>query len=391
MDSLCWSAFNQFSYPGMKADESFFAAVAEAYANIGVDQILQPHLRPSIENHHLFENLARWLGRTKPLRDVWFTSVGKLGAYVLGRERAASADLLGRVILDIADQFGEFSAIFELIDDTPLLVGQYVIMPRDRLFISRSGPILRVRIGERPSALCQYNVGSAKLTIEATQGRSLHGTGGFRIIQTGQTVGQLLNGSKHGLPLRWEALGDFNREQVIIDGLSLLKELTPEFMDWTSRVVNTIIVVSSVRDPDCSGSWPDSPGTIYLSEPQSALKAAEVLVHEACHQYFHMAERISSSTRPGEARLFYSPSVGKDRPLDRILLAYHAFANILNFYAALVQRGYRDAWMFNRIAALKGTVGILQTSLMKANGLSELGLAIFLPLKSTLANNLRLL
>jgi HEXXH motif-containing protein len=102
-----------------------------------------------------------------------------------------------------------------------------------------------------------------------------------------------------------------------------------------------------------------------------------------------MAERISSSKRQDERRLFFSPSVGKDRPLDRILLAYHAFANVLIFYATISERGYRNTWMTNRAKGLRNDVEILQAHLTKAQGLSELGLAIFLPLKNTLAENLR--
>jgi len=53
-------------------------------------------------------------------------------------------------------------------------------------------------------------------------------------------------------------------------------------------------------------------------------------------------------TRGATSRLYYSAGVRRDRPLDRILLAYHAFANVLLMYRDVL-RGGLDVERYERL------------------------------------------
>ena len=180
MDHIRWSEFAQFSHPGVTADEQFIAAVAEAYANIAIEDILRPELRPCVQNWQLFDNLRHWLDRRKPLDHFWFTSLGKLGAYIRAGERDGLPDLLGRVCLEIAGQFGDFSAVYSLRSDTPMLFGSCLLNPGDTLSITRVGSELNVGLEGRESGLSRVDM---KTGLVATSTRRTPSTNSNRAIQ----------------------------------------------------------------------------------------------------------------------------------------------------------------------------------------------------------------
>jgi hypothetical protein len=223
MLDICWTLFNQFSHPRISADETFYASVAEAHANIAIEEILRDDSRHCIQNNQLFENLSGWLARTKPLRNIWFASIGKLGNSRSGSERAELSDLLGRACLDLGDQFDDFSAQFAMISHTPLVFRRYLARPSQSLVVTRIGQELCVRMGEgRHTGLCRYHIHTGLVSANTIQVRLLGGTDNFKIIQTNQSANQIVSSSKYGLPLEWSEIGDFNREKVVVDGIVLL-------------------------------------------------------------------------------------------------------------------------------------------------------------------------
>lgn len=172
---------------------------------------------------------------------------------------------------------------------------------------------------------------------------------------------------------------------MIADALTLLDNVAPHYAEWIRHALNFIILLLQIENRSCSGSWADASGMIYMTEPVSALEAAEILVHESSHQYFHMLERTSEVCKPGPREMFYSPLVKKHRPLDRILIAYHAFANVLIMYMAAVEQGHGDQHTVNRFHAFCEDVAPLEVYEDRSAGLSDLGLTLFLPLRVALA------
>ena len=84
-----------------------------------------------------------------------------------------------------------------------------------------------------------------------------------------------------------------------------------------------------------SGSWEDVPGFVHMSSPHGGIDIAEVLVHECAHQYFYMLQRLGPMDDASDATLYWSPPIRKNRPLSRVLMAYHALANVQLLYRAV--------------------------------------------------------
>jgi HEXXH motif-containing protein len=87
-----------------------------------------------------------------------------------------------------------------------------------------------------------------------------------------------------------------------------------------------------------SGSDCFNPGVVAVSFPIDVVSLAESLVHETAHQYYFLMNCAAVLTDPGHEQLYSSPLRHTARPLDRILLAYHAVANIICLYQLLVSR-----------------------------------------------------
>jgi HEXXH motif-containing protein len=67
-----------------------------------------------------------------------------------------------------------------------------------------------------------------------------------------------------------------------------------------------------------------------MSHTEDLITFLEGVVHECSHQYFYMARMLTALRRdPDDNALYYSSIVSRHRTIDRILLAYHATANIL--------------------------------------------------------------
>ncbi len=85
-----------------------------------------------------------------------------------------------------------------------------------------------------------------------------------------------------------------------------------------------------------------APGIVLVSWSADPVEVAEMLVHESSHQYFHLLSRLGKVDDGSDEGEYFSPAVQRSRPLSRILIGYHAFANVLLFYRALLRNGFTD-------------------------------------------------
>jgi len=111
-----------------------------------------------------------------------------------------------------------------------------------------------------------------------------------------------------------------------------LRLYAPSYLRWVQRVVRQIGVLHAVPGTVHSGSYETRYGFIHASALASIPSSAEMAVHEASHQYYLLISRLGPVEDGTDGTLYYSPLVEKKRPLNRILFAFHACANILAFY-----------------------------------------------------------
>jgi HEXXH motif-containing protein len=92
----------------------------------------------------------------------------------------------------------------------------------------------------------------------------------------------------------------------------------------------------------------------------------EMLVHEASHQYYEIADWLAPLTNGTDTALYYSPFKRAERPIDRLLTAYHAFANVLLLYIQLANKdahaNYVKAEAQTLITQLRDTQAALERS-----------------------------
>ena len=165
--------------------------------------------------------------------------------------------------------------------------------------------------------------------------------------------------------------------------LALLREAAPEYHAW---VLCLLKEVTPTRRPGehmiSSSSSPRRPGGIDVAVPASATETAEMLVHECSHQYLYMVSWFGTLVTEA-ARPHYSPLKGRERPLEKIVLGYHAFGNVLLAYAQLRAHGHAEALAL-RYRVVSAYLDQLVKPLVDEVGLSALGCEIVRPLRARL-------
>jgi HEXXH motif-containing protein len=122
------------------------------------------------------------------------------------------------------------------------------------------------------------------------------------------------------------------RVQSLEAAVEILRAHAPEYLEWCGDAVRVVASWAGHPEAMMSGSMPGHQGVIYCSSPLHPIRIAEALVHEASHQYFQIGEMRTRFHIAEDDSLYWSPYVKKERPIERILLAYHAFANVTLFY-----------------------------------------------------------
>lgn len=164
----------------------------------------------------------------------------------------------------------------------------------------------------------------------------------------------------------------------------ILERHAPEFALWVSRLAKDIVVMTAQEGRIMSASASDAPGVLSISA-SGPLAIVEMLVHESSHQYLHVVNRLGDLDTGENQELYYSPAKERPRPLPRIALAFHAFANVLVAFRKIRDS---DPSVFegaaNRYHKLNEDVSVMAKILRENEGLSPLGQALVEPLLATL-------
>jgi HEXXH motif-containing protein len=157
----------------------------------------------------------------------------------------------------------------------------------------------------------------------------------------------------------------------------LISLYAPEYLNWVADVVSFIAPLVVPPGIIGSSSTPNHSGLVSISEDAGPLMTAELLVHEASHQYFFVAACLGEMCECSEERLYYSRIAQRERPIERILVAYHALGNMLLFYDRCLEGGVACE---KRMAYILTQMKQLSETLDKADALTLLGRALWLPL-----------
>jgi hypothetical protein len=145
--------------------------------------------------------------------------------------------------------------------------------------------------------------------------------------------------------------------------LNLLRQRFPACSVWIERVLRYLCLVQSPLNAMHSGSFEGYFGFVFMTDRPDPVKSAEMMIHECSHQYISILTRFTALTAD-DGRLYYSPFVRKDRPADRILLAYHAFANVESFYKDCIRAGIRVSHSKGQIEQLRPDLDFVERALV---------------------------
>jgi HEXXH motif-containing protein len=168
--------------------------------------------------------------------------------------------------------------------------------------------------------------------------------------------------------------------------LALLGQAAPAYLRWVGWGLRDAVVVPAEPGAPRSGASADWPGLVFLSAPHDPTALAELLVHEATHQYLHLAARVGPVDDGSDQGTYWSPLKGMERPLSRLLAAYHAFGNV-----ALVLWGFVEAGVdqrgraADRLAALLPALRTTEAHLWQNPALTPAGRALVDPLLTRLS------
>ena len=161
--------------------------------------------------------------------------------------------------------------------------------------------------------------------------------------------------------------------------ITLLANHCPIYLPWVLRALCYVIPLhpANVR----SGSVGDQFGVIAVSLGQDTMVLGESFVHEASHQYLNLLCRLGPIDDGTDTNLYYSPARQTERPLGKIVTAYHAFANMLQFYRMCRSNGLVGEGDYSqREAELVSQVDQLETPLRSNSALTLIGRSLCDPL-----------
>jgi HEXXH motif-containing protein len=169
---------------------------------------------------------------------------------------------------------------------------------------------------------------------------------------------------------------------------AVIHRYAPSYRAWVRRSIKTIVPILGGRaGTTTSSSFEHSPGVVALSHASPPLAMADALVHEASHQHYYLLTQLGPVHDGSDTRLYWSPARRAERPIDKILLAYHAFGNVLLFYRhcrAHMEHGEDRAFCEGQERDYEASLVELARPLETTTALTPIGRALFEPLRMRL-------
>ncbi|MEA2663732.1 MAG: hypothetical protein QOI11_676 [Candidatus Eremiobacteraeota bacterium] len=166
--------------------------------------------------------------------------------------------------------------------------------------------------------------------------------------------------------------------QNIARGLGALANAGEQYLRWVRPLFRGVAATPLTHDDmRQSGSYTEHAGVFNCGFPGGAESIAEVIVHEVSHQNFLLLNAVYPLARDQEGESFYSSLKGSDRPLSRVLLAYHAAANMALFWDDLGKRVALREYYLAEQDEMNRHVDSLAVEIGRATGLTEAGQLLF--------------
>ena len=371
-----------FSCPQEGLDEDSLEVIAVERAREVGRLFLDRHASAIAEaGGALPELLGEWLENELDFAVAWDPLFGVAEETLLGKSDSPPAEVAARLALRMqaAGCRGEWRLAGERPTPVPVRFSAWTLPATEELTVSSDG---------------------SEANIRTSGGHSLQLTreDGWWTSATPETCPQVSILDRRVSVLTGEAAATpellFLADQVLDGGeagaaaksfqgaVEVLAAHAPAYLPWIARVMREVVPIRSGLGAINSGSSKDLPGSSHLSIDVIPTAIAEMMVHESTHNYFYLVRALGPVEDGSDERLFYSPIKQRPRPIEYILLAYHAFANVLLLTRDLAESGCPDpsGYLERNESELVPQLAQLAEGLEETTGLTPLGVALWQPL-----------
>jgi hypothetical protein len=378
------TGYTGFSCPLESFDESLAQTIASEYARSILAGFSERFARVLSKNG-LDDLFSRLLNADLPLELAWSSDLGNLyKATRLGDEDHAMKNAAAFALMAGAKGFcGEWQ--MELNKPARFFWDDWALPGCDKLTVISSDANACIKLsldGDQTEVSFVRSLAGWKCQAPARAVRlPSFGSGRRRLVLLPRDAG-LDSGVFGDVDDAAAALETFSPALIALltETLDLLEEHVPHYFDWVVRIIRRLAILHAEQNLLRSGSHQNRHGTIHISDNSRVLSLAEMLIHEASHQYLELLIKLGPTVDPGHTELYYSPVKQCDRPLDRILLAYHAFANVMLFYRQVAECGLADSYLANFQNVLNDELRQLEQSLVENDAILPIGRALVEPL-----------
>jgi hypothetical protein len=382
--------YRGFACPDEPFHEPFLAFLAAEHARQVAGLFLNScgvSLRAT--SRGLVEFLQTWLGGEASFPAAWDMTWGEI--YPIAN--LGSSPRLATVAASLALHLGSTGTAgdwFVSLNAPVRFRWAHWLLPAcDELEVHCDGKFCRIEMnlsGERTQCVFRRTPVGWKGAGTALQQMLTFGTRGERIVllPAAALEGDILK------PLRSSALGEVHTETSTAcqQSLTQLHRYAPTYLRWILRVLRHVVLLEHGPGRIRSGSSAEESGLIHMSFAPNWAFLAESLVHEASHQYMHALRWLGGLDDGSDATLYYSPIKRTGRSLSRIVLSYHAFANILLFYRLCRRHGVlNNQYIASNEPVVATQVKLLEEPLRKTTALTPIGLALCEPLMARLSQD----
>jgi len=374
--------FQGFSCPFEGFDESFLAFVVRQHAVTITELLLQRRRNDLLQNSDgLGEFLAAWVNDGATPYCPLDPGIGAAHAHLHSNSNDRSEPVAAALALFLASEgvAGAWRATFPV--PVRLRFGPFLLNPVRSIEVkSTFGEALIVTDDGREKQRVHFRRPAAG----AWEGDGIERLPELSIGQWSFTIlprrAVTLRIPQHVLR---EAVEEIEPKMLesLKDAVDILRDYAPEYIPWVGRVLTHALLLNPKAGYVESGSMDHYFGFSHFSAYGNPAALAELLIHEASHQYFNILCLVGPFDDETDRNLYYSTAKRRPRSLDRIGVAYHAFANVLIFYRACVARRIADdGWCERHIDRWTHDLRVIEDPLRGNPALTVIGRALCEPL-----------
>ena len=383
-----------FAFPGTQIDQERRFDIEQKLAfEFGIKCLSSGISLLSTQNcfsENVFSILTTWI-EGKP--DLWTRSIGHLNRAVSSENREHVIAAIVVLAISASESGVEGSWRFESPQPIFFRVGDLVLFSiRSGRIDSKLGDFRAEFDGDGTTIhISKSNQGKVEITSKGEKNGYIHSPRIDACAQRINIVPSVLaspallimdSGPKSFFE---DKLVNFNVKGQLTLTFRHLLSLNSEIHHWVLSVVREIIPIKSIKGSVGSSSctWDCGAIALTVSDLESPLLLLEMLVHEASHQHFFLAKLLGNMDDGTDTREYLSPMMGMNRPIEKILLAYHAVINMLSLYCNISEQksGTSDEFLEKRIQILLEKSNHLRPLISQTNSLTPIGKALWLSLR----------